>query len=114
MEHISSPIVVEAIAGRAACKLAIEHHLAPVLLELDYLQLVRASKEVEIDESDFGDVVEDIKICLLVLPYFHFVYVFRESNSLAHKVAKLAISSGFSSRWGPLPKGINGFLSHSV
>ncbi|KAL6202478.1 hypothetical protein ACLB2K_026186 [Fragaria x ananassa] len=79
------------------------------------LQLVQATKEVEVDDSAFGEVVEDIKTCLAMLQCSHFVHVFRESNNLAHKVAKLAISSGFSGQWfGPLPEGIRGFFGHIV
>lgn len=95
--------------------MAIEFKLAPILLESDCLQLVRATKEVEVDDSAFGEVVEDIRTCLAMLQCSHFVHVFRESNNLAHKVAKLAISSGFSGQWfGPLPEGIHGFFGHTV
>ena len=45
------------------------------------------------DDSAFGDVVENIKTCLVMLRCSHFVHVFRESNNLAHKVAKLLAQS---------------------
>ncbi|KAL6201951.1 hypothetical protein ACLB2K_025663 [Fragaria x ananassa] len=44
--------MVEAVAGRVACELALEFQLSPIVFESDCLKLVKASKESAIDGSE--------------------------------------------------------------
>ena len=93
--------------------MAAEFHLNPIIFELDCLKLAQAAKAGEIDNSDFRNIVEDVKLCLATLPSSFFVHVYKSANSAAHKVAKFALGAGFFGRWyGPIPDGIYGFLAN--
>ena len=110
--HVTSPDMVEALAGRFACELAVEFNLSPVIFESDCQKVVTASKEVEFDGSPFGVITEDVKFLLASLQSSSFAYVIREANMVAHKVAKVALQSGLSIRWsGTMPAEYQSFLA---
>ena len=101
INHVYSPDIVEAEAGRMACEFACFHHLSPVVFESDCQKLVRDStigKDDE-DHSNFGMVLADIRSSLSLLPSSFFSHVYRESNVMAHSVARFALSNNMSCSW---------------
>ncbi|KAL6199081.1 hypothetical protein ACLB2K_028868 [Fragaria x ananassa] len=112
--HVNSPEIVEAMAGRMACELAKELHLFLVVFESDCLKLVQATKHQEEDDSGFGVIVADIQHGLAELNSSFFSHVFRQSNLVAHKLAKLALDSANSVSWaGSPPVDLQGLLASS-
>lgn len=109
--NVTSPDLVEAYAGRLACEMARELQLFPIVLESDCLNLVKATQS-DMEDSAFGMIVEDIKQDLLSLNSSFFSHVFRESNLVAHKLARLALSCSSPSRWVGAPPGeLQGLLA---
>ncbi|KAL6194425.1 hypothetical protein ACLB2K_035509 [Fragaria x ananassa] len=99
VDHVNSLDMVEAMAGRAASEFVEEYQLMPVVFESNCLKFVKATKSQEMEDSGFGLIIKDIKQDLLVLISSFFSHVFKESNLVAHKVAKLALLSSVSFRW---------------
>ncbi|PRQ22836.1 putative ribonuclease H-like domain-containing protein [Rosa chinensis] len=96
--------MVEALAGRLACQIALEFHLSPVTIETDCLQLVQAIQTEGEDTSVFGRVIDDISLALTSLAGSFFCHVYRESNKIAHKLAHSAMISGLQVSWsGDVP-----------
>ncbi|KAL6182332.1 hypothetical protein ACLB2K_043755 [Fragaria x ananassa] len=109
--NVTSPDLVEAYAGRLACEMDRKLQLFPIVLESDCLNLVKAIQS-DMEDSAFGMIVEDIKQDLLSLNSFFFSHVFRESNLVAHKLARLALSCSSPSRWVGTPPGeLQGLLA---
>ncbi|KAL6179664.1 hypothetical protein ACLB2K_046336 [Fragaria x ananassa] len=109
--NVTSPDLVEAYAGRLACEMARELQLFPIVLESDCLNLVKATQS-DMEDSAFGMIVEDIKQDSLSLNSSFFSHVFRESNLVAHKLARLALSCSSPSRWVGAPPGeLQGLLA---
>ncbi|KAL6134323.1 hypothetical protein ACLB2K_066555 [Fragaria x ananassa] len=102
--NVTSPDLVEAYAGRLACEMAKELQLFPIVLESDCLNLVKATQS-DMEDSAFGIIVEDIKQDLLSLNSSFFSHVFRESNLVAHKLARLSLSCSSPSHWVGAPPG---------
>ncbi|KAL6129374.1 hypothetical protein ACLB2K_072725 [Fragaria x ananassa] len=103
--------IVEAYAGRLACEMARELQLFPIVLESDCLNLVKATQS-DMENSAFGMIVEDIKQDLLSLNSSFFSHVCRESNLVAHKLARLVLSCSSPSRWVGAPPGeLQGLLA---
>ncbi|KAL6141458.1 hypothetical protein ACLB2K_059746 [Fragaria x ananassa] len=99
VDTVASLDTVEALAGRAACELAAEFNLSPVVLESHCLKLVKPCSSSVEDESTFGQVVADIKDEISSMPCSFFSHIFRKTIYAANKLAKLALSLGFSFRW---------------
>ncbi|XP_062015245.1 uncharacterized protein LOC133731834 [Rosa rugosa] len=112
VSSVSAPIVVEALAGRAACAWAVEFKQAPIIFESDCLQLVNYLKAEEEDHSIIGRVIDDIVVHLASIPSSFFQHIYRESNLDAHKLAKLALYSNVSANWkGPVPSTMGSFVA---
>ncbi|XP_062028661.1 uncharacterized protein LOC133744595 [Rosa rugosa] len=108
---VASPVVVEALACRLACKVVVDNDLGPVMFEADCLQVVQAICAEGEDTSDFGRIIDDISSLLFSLAGSFFSHVYRESNKLAHKVAKYALLSGAQVSWsGHVPPGLDGLF----
>ncbi|XP_062006807.1 uncharacterized protein LOC133723945 isoform X2 [Rosa rugosa] len=109
---VASPVVVKALACRLACKVVVDNDLGPVMFEADCLQVVQAICAEGEDTSDFGRIIDDISSLLSSLAGSFFSHVYRESNKLAHKVAKYALLSGAQVSWsGHVPPGLDGLFS---
>ena len=98
--------------GRSYIKTKWCHGLSHVVFEADCLKLVRASSSEAEDDSSFGMIVEDVRSILLDMPSARFSHVYREANSLAHKVAKFALFQYVQLSWyGSLPVGLSDWIS---
>ncbi|PRQ21155.1 putative RNA-directed DNA polymerase [Rosa chinensis] len=111
---VLQPLVVEALASRLACKLVEENSLAPVIFESDCLQLVQAIQTDGDDTSQLGRIVDDISLSISYLAGSFFSHVYRESNMLAHKLAKYALVSGLQISWsGHVPPGVSNLFCNN-
>ncbi|PRQ48336.1 putative ribonuclease H-like domain-containing protein [Rosa chinensis] len=109
---VASPVVVEALACRLACKVVVDNDLGPVMFKTDCLQVVQAICAEGEDTSVFGRIIDDISSLLSSLAGSFFSHVYRESNKLAHKVAKYALLSSAQVSWsGHVPPGLDGLFS---
>ncbi|KAL6134558.1 hypothetical protein ACLB2K_066798 [Fragaria x ananassa] len=59
----------------------------------DCSKIVNDIKDGKEDNSGYGIVLDDVRQLLAALPGFSLRHVYRESNTLAHKAAKLALGS---------------------
>lgn len=111
--HVGSPKMVEALASRGACELAINFSLRPIVFEVDSLLVVQATKVIGANTSALGRIYEDISACLQELPGSSFSHVYRDSNFAAHKLAKLALGLKLQLSWsGDAPPVIRSFVSN--
>ncbi|XP_062012636.1 uncharacterized protein LOC133729168 [Rosa rugosa] len=109
---ISSPVEIKAFAARAACDLESQFHLAPISFEGDCLQVIQAINVGEEDTSPWGRLIDDYVSFLGQLPGASFSHVFRETNSAANKLARLALFSQVNISWyGCIPTDIRGFVT---
>lgn len=103
---------VEASAGREACFLAANNAMFPVLFESDLAILVSASRSIVPYTSSLGRVYDDISTSLLELLGSLFVHVYRERNSLAHKLARNALNFRCDVTWfGEIPLQLMGLFT---
>ncbi|XP_062014251.1 uncharacterized protein LOC133730728 [Rosa rugosa] len=110
--RVLSPALVEALAARRACQLAVSNSLAPIIFESDCQKLVRDIMFEEEDASGYGGIVEDVIFLHASLPGSYFTHVYRESNFAAHMLAKLALSSSFDVSWsGHIPSSLSNYVA---
>ncbi|XP_062014459.1 uncharacterized protein LOC133730987 [Rosa rugosa] len=100
VEFARSALMVEALAARAACMLAMEHRLVPIAFETDCQQLVLAVEAGEgEDASQIGRLVDDIALGIKSLHGSTLSHICRESNGVAHKLAQVALHLNFQVVW---------------
>lgn len=110
--HVSTAEMVEALAARAACELAISFSLSPIKFEVDSLLVVQATTSTVPTSSVHGCIYEDISDYILQLPGASFSHVMRSSNGEAHRLAKLALRANLNVSWfGSAPPDIRGLVS---
>ncbi|KAL6129998.1 hypothetical protein ACLB2K_068380 [Fragaria x ananassa] len=113
LEHVYSPEMVEAEAGRTVTELAKEFSLSPIVLEYDCLMLIKPIQSDGVDDLRFGMVVADIRHNLEFLPSSFCVHVYREANLVAHRATKFGLVFNYSSHWyGFVPPSTQGFLAY--
>ncbi|XP_040367476.1 uncharacterized protein LOC112178299 [Rosa chinensis] len=112
VNSVTSPDVVEAMACRAACSLAVQFHLSPIMFETDCQSLVSTIEAEGEETSSLGRIIEDINFSLGILVGSSLRHVYREANMAAHNLAKLALHSSFNLSWsGLVPPDIRGFVA---
>ncbi|KAL0408340.1 UNVERIFIED_CONTAM: hypothetical protein Sradi_1768400 [Sesamum radiatum] len=82
--------VCEALATRKAADLAVLNNWNNIILEDDCLSLINKLKSTIADCSNTGPLTFDIKATLRSCNSYSFSHVSRDSNVLAHKLAKCA------------------------
>ncbi|XP_062020783.1 uncharacterized protein LOC133737191 [Rosa rugosa] len=113
-DDVTSPYMVEALAGRLACKIALQFHLTPIIVESDCLRLVQAVQAAGEDTSEIGRIVDDISLALTSMAGSFFCHVYRESNKIAHKLASSALVSGLQVSWsGIVPPALDEILCNN-
>jgi hypothetical protein len=93
ISHMSSLEMVEALACRATCELALNLSFSPISFEVDSMLVVQATHVFGPNTSVLGRIYDDILACLLDLHRSSVSHVYRSSNGAAHKLAKLVLSS---------------------
>ncbi|PRQ31079.1 putative ribonuclease H-like domain-containing protein [Rosa chinensis] len=112
VNSVTSPDIVEAMACRAACSLAVQFHLSPIMFETDCQSLVSTIEAEGEETSSLGRIIEDINFSLGILVGSSLRHVYREANMAAHNLAKLALHSSFNlSGSGLVPPDIRGFVA---
>ncbi|PRQ29297.1 putative ribonuclease H-like domain-containing protein [Rosa chinensis] len=112
VNSVASPEAIEAMACRAACSLAVQYHLSPIIFETDCQHLVSSVESGAEETSALGRVIEDINSFLQVLVGSSLRHVYREANTAAHNLAKLALLSSFNLSWsGHVPPDIRSFIA---
>ncbi|KAK9922692.1 hypothetical protein M0R45_031145 [Rubus argutus] len=110
--HVGSPEMVEALASRAACELAINFSSSPIVFEVNSLLVVQATKAIGANTPTLGRIYEDIYACLQELSGSSFSHVYRDSNFEAHKLAKLALGLNLQLSWNGMALLFRSFVSN--
>nr|XP_023897448.1 uncharacterized protein LOC112009346 [Quercus suber] len=95
----STAIEVEALAARRALELALETGLNKGVLEGDSLILMNALKSNSHSLAQFGHIVNDIHYLAFQFPMISFSHVRRHCNSVAHSIARRALSFSSLQVW---------------
>nr|XP_023904539.1 uncharacterized protein LOC112016250 [Quercus suber] len=95
----STAIEVEALAARRALEMALETGLNKGVLEGDSLILMKALKSNSHSLAQFGHIVNDIHYLASQFPMISFSHVRRHCNSVAHSIARRALSFSSLQVW---------------
>ena len=98
MRHPGSVDLVEALAVRRAINFAKELSIHQMVIEGDSLRAIQAINEARPIRTMYGRVVNDI-IFLPSSMSCSFLHVKRKGNSLAHALARRAVSSANLNVW---------------
>ena len=90
--------LVEALATRRAISFAKELSIHQMLIEGDSLWVIQAINEARLVRTMYGHVVNDIRF-LSSSVSCSFLHVKRKGNSLAHALARRAVSSANLNVW---------------
>ncbi|XP_065616751.1 uncharacterized protein LOC136062066 [Quercus suber] len=93
----SIAIEVEALAARRVIELALEIGLNKGVLEGDSLILMNALKKNSHSLAEFGHIIKDIQFLASQFSIISFSHVKRHCNTVAHSIARWALSFSFSS-----------------
>jgi hypothetical protein len=99
MALIQDPATAEALAARRAVELSLSLGITQLILEGDSLQIVQAIQGISNAQYMYGIIVEDLKALLRGFINYKVIFVPREANGKAHKLAKLALSRGVNKVW---------------
>ncbi|XP_042976308.1 uncharacterized protein LOC122307474 [Carya illinoinensis] len=91
-DHVQNPLVAEALALRRAAILSVEMSFSSVILEGDSQLIVNAVNSDKEIWAEYGNIIEDVRKVLLERPNWGVKFVYRESNGITHKLAKLAFT----------------------
>ncbi|XP_068313678.1 uncharacterized protein [Pyrus communis] len=105
-EDVFSPLQAEAVALRAGLSRAVHRGFQHISFESDSLQIVETSCEVSPDLSFIGQIVEDIKVLLLSITEGKITHTHRQTNSVAHRLARVGLSVQQDCIWNVTPPSI--------
>lgn len=91
-EHVSSPLLVEALAVRAAFLDAHYHGWHNLCLKSDANELIKTLKTYEYNKETYR-IMKDIKHLSSMFSFISFMYVSRSDNVLADVLAKNALNT---------------------
>ncbi|XP_042976027.1 uncharacterized protein LOC122307281 [Carya illinoinensis] len=92
IRNVENPVVAECYALRLAVELCSELYIHDATFEGDAKNVIMAVQKDEEEMSDFGSLIEDIKFYFNRNADWHLQFTFRESNTVAHCLAKKALS----------------------
>ncbi|KAF5450671.1 hypothetical protein F2P56_031001 [Juglans regia] len=92
-------VVVEAIALRRTIEVCKEMGFNKVIFEGDALVIINTVKENVMCWTWYGQVVEDVKSSLKELLHWKILFVRRDGNMIAHRLAKFALNIGKLTCW---------------
>jgi ribonuclease HI len=114
LEVFPTPELAEALAVRRALMVAKEHGVMKVALVSDCLSLIQRINSRIQDRSSAGSVIGDIKSLATDFESCSFSFSSRNSNVVAHKLARSAESSVCSISVGVIPELIREELCNDV
>ncbi|KAM1178947.1 hypothetical protein ACFX2G_018585 [Malus domestica] len=88
-KDICSPLLSEAMAMKVGLLWAIDRGYQFLIIETDSLQIVEALRDLTLNLSIIGQVVEDYKALLNTITEANITYIHRNANAAAHYLAKL-------------------------
>ncbi|XP_042974665.1 uncharacterized protein LOC122306301 [Carya illinoinensis] len=97
--NVRDPLVAELQALRQAMKLCADLNITEVIFEGDALKVVRAVNNLESSWEWHGQVVEDIKKVLRNRTSWKVIHAYRESNCVAHFLAKFSFTVNEDRIW---------------
>jgi ribonuclease HI len=90
VEEVTTPEIAEALALRRALSLAGAEGFDKLIVASDCLSLVQRVNSSEIDRSQVGVVVQDIKAIASGFSSVSFTHIYRQCNVAAHTLARSA------------------------
>lgn len=103
--------MVEVLAGREACSVALLHHLSSMQFESNSSLLVNFVKDLVPHMSIIGLVHDDI-VCSLLRLCSSFNHIYCEANSTAYNLTRYVLSSSLDVIWvGEFPPSIQRLIS---
>ncbi|XP_042958163.1 uncharacterized protein LOC122293740 [Carya illinoinensis] len=97
--NVQDPLVAELQALRQAMKLCANLNITEVIFEGDALKVVRAVNNPESSWEWYGQVVKDIKEVLRNRTSWKVIHAYRESNCVAHFLAKFSFTVNEDRIW---------------
>ena len=94
-----APVVIEAMAARAAVQLVLDLKLDRVSFEWDSRQVITALQCQDNNYTSYGHLIAETHNKTLSLQSFKFEHVGHTANSVAHVLAKKSISIESSYLW---------------
>ncbi|XP_042979926.1 uncharacterized protein LOC122310106 [Carya illinoinensis] len=92
IRNVENPVVAECYGLRLAVELCSELYIHDATFEGDAKNVIMVVQKDEEEMSDFGSLIEDIKFYFNRNADWHLQFTFRESNTVAHCLAKKALS----------------------
>ncbi|KAL5827457.1 hypothetical protein ACOSQ4_019254 [Xanthoceras sorbifolium] len=99
LQFCVSPLVAEAMAILRGIQFASEMGISPIMVESDSLSVINIITSHAFPLSDVGVVISDIYRSIEALNDFKIIFASRQANSVAHGLAKLALSLSDASFW---------------
>ncbi|XP_024178154.1 uncharacterized protein LOC112184104 [Rosa chinensis] len=96
LEVANSPRHAELLALIHGVQLALDHHLTPLVVESDCMDLVQAIPGSSLDHSDLGFLLSDLRALLIAALGARVGYGKRTTNLVAHSLAQEAKDGQFS------------------
>jgi ribonuclease HI len=87
VEEVTTPEIAEALTLRRALSLAGSEGFNKLIVESDCLSLVQRVNSSEVDHSQVGVVVQDIKATASWFSYVSFTHIYHQFNVAAHTLA---------------------------
>ena len=90
VDGVQDADVIEALAIRRAIRFAIQTSFNCVIIESDSLSVVKAIHDTAESSCHFGNIIENVKILSKTMRSCDFLHTKRESNQVAHTLARNA------------------------
>jgi ribonuclease HI len=90
---------VEALSALRAIKTCKERGMTKIHMEGDAKVVIDALLNGDEDRSPMGNVIEDIKEELCIVPHWKVSFVRRDGNKVAHVLAKYALNCDLDQEW---------------
>ncbi|KAF5454970.1 hypothetical protein F2P56_024595 [Juglans regia] len=97
--NVEQPSTAKCFALRKAIELYSDLSLNKVILEGDAQIIVKAVNEPNEDLSFYGSIIEDLKLFLITCSNWTMQYTNRNTNVVAHNLAKADIQSNVEKIW---------------
>lgn len=97
--NVDQPVIAEGYALRKALELCTDLGLNKVTFEGDAQNIVKAVHNSDEDLSPYGNIIEDSKSILSIWSNWTVQYTHRNTNIIAHSLAKVALHSNVERVW---------------
>ena len=91
--------VIKALAIQRAIRFAIETSFSCVIIEIDYVSVIKTIQDNAESTCDIGHIIDDVKHFLMAMKSYEFHHTKREANQVAHTLAHKAIQFDTEMAW---------------